>query len=197
MNKIKNYYDQYKEYLREDNVRQAHNNIFAYFERFIDTCFPYVVDLGCGTQEFYEYGCFRGEYFGIDKDYIEDNSNAVIGDYLEKKISDYCPFQPDAFISLFSSELYLPAHERYDFYERIFRENPTIEVGLTAGCYYKGYEDSAYYIENNNSIIHQTIEDQKYFRRNLFDEWRTHIDVPSKMFGQDVVEVWKIFLRKG
>lgn len=206
------WYERYRNYLKEKYVRKAHNEMFDMLHTLsisfkeCDYGRINVIDLGCATQEFYNY--YKPyNYFGIDSKYIDkefDNGYygessdriGMIGNYTELDLSEVCPFIPTVFVSLFSTEIFMGPDTKYQFYERIFRENPSIEIGMVAGVYYRGKEGCYTVNENDEFIIWQTIEDQKNFRSRKFDEFRTYIDVPSETFGPYVVEVWKWFIRR-
>lgn len=197
------WYDKYREHLREENVRRRHDEMFDFFERFSNCDFyepRKVIDLGCATMEYYKYtNCCN--YFGIDKEYVEnefasgeaDICIAMKGDYTKLDLSAISPFTPNSFISLFSTEIFMGPAEKYWFYEKIFWENPSIQTGMVAGYYYKGSEDYSTYVEDDGFVLMQTTEDQKYYKSSLFQEYRTYIDMPSKMFGPNGVECWKFF----
>ena len=101
-----------------------------------------------------------------------------------------------AFISLFSVECCQLATIKYDLYNRIFSEFPTIGYGLVGGFFYQSKRDQESVSETGEIISYQTIEDPSLYISNLFTELRIHLHTPSKMFGQDVIEVWKFFIRK-
>ncbi|NCN51544.1 hypothetical protein GW931_00870 [archaeon] len=73
---------------------------------------------------------------GDSKEYYRRFINA---DYwssgnLQKLIN---PSKPTSFVSLFSSEIIAPFEENYKFYERIFKEIPSVNGGLVSGFFYK------------------------------------------------------------
>jgi hypothetical protein len=89
----------------------------------------------------------------------------------------------------------MPAFDKYAFYEKIFMEYD-IQMALVAGFYYRNRIQEDKVTETGGIVSYQSIEDQRNYPCNNFIEMRTYIDVPSKMFGDDVVEVWKLLIRK-
>jgi hypothetical protein len=87
------------------------------------------------------------------------------------------------------------ANERYNFYDKVFGEYE-IQTALVSGFYYKNRLKEEKVQETGGIISYQTLEDQKDYPGKHFIEFRTCIDVPSKMFGPEVVEVWKLLIRK-
>lgn len=194
------WYDNYRKQLLEPSVRRTHDKMFRLFGNFENEFYQPrdIIDLGCATQEFYQYDVHHNKYFGIDLNHIERERNAILGDYTKVNLTDICSFIPNTFVSIFSTEIIMSAADKYKFYERIFKENASIEFGLVSGFYYKGKEQDETLIETSggyNDIVYQTVEDQMYYQSEVFEEWRTYIDVPSEMFG-NLVEVWKILSRK-
>jgi hypothetical protein len=217
------WYDRYRAYLEEPLVRERHDEMFRLFAGFFEfqlRALPYerkeaqvydrrdmrVIDLGCATQEFRRNCRWVDEYFGIDKLYIQEeyytryygeaaDKIATLGDYLKLNLTKACPFKPNAFVSLFSTEIIMSAPDKYKFYKRVFTENPSIEVGLVAGFYYKGFEDCSTY-EEDHGIIYQTIENQIDYTCNTFDELRMYTDIPPGMFKDEFIECWKFFRRR-
>lgn len=192
----KQWYEPYAEYLQEKSVRVAHDKILKLFRTLLyDEYGQYVnvVDLGCGLCEYAEYGLWQ-RYCGIDKNKVgrwpEINAGGyscqtVEDDYLRPDIiREVCPFDPDVFVSLFSTELYLP--DKYTFYQQLFQDNPSIKYGLVSG---------SFSVEKQKHNFNPTTEDQLVSLNNSFDEWRIYLRVNSIMFG-DEIEVWKIFTRK-
>ncbi len=84
---------------------------------------------------------------------------------------------------------------KYNFYRRIFRELP-IQLALVSGFYYENRIKEEQVKETGEIVSYQSIEDQREFMCPEFIEFRTHLPVPSKMFGEDVIEVWKLLVRK-
>lgn len=197
------WYDKYRLHLEEPRVRDRHDRMFEFFNNFYKfggrNQFPRrnVVDFGCATQEYYKYGQ-RQSYFGIDLNDVENNDLTYVADYTKVKLTEICPFKPNTFVSIFSTEIIMPATEKYDFYERLFTENDSLEVGMVAGFYYHDYRNSAFVREdsvNYNDTVYQTTENQLHFQSKLFAEYRTYVHAPSELFGENITEVWKIFKR--
>jgi hypothetical protein len=194
----KDFFDAYKNYLRESTVRFKHNSMMRIFYSLIKHIpKTHVVDLGCGSCEYYEYGGWT-EYLGIDMEPRPSSDARVIkADYknysLIQKRLDEANFHPNIFVSLFSTECCLPTVQKYKLYDDMFSDK-NILAGCVAGFYYK-HQEQHETVQEVGLTSYQTVEDPKYCKNPAFVELRTHIDVPSKMFGSDVVEVWKFFVR--
>ncbi len=197
------FFEKYRNYLQEETVRRVHDGMFRTFFSFsqgrlpnlqniIDAKPPIeVIDLGCGLcQEFKLYGWYNF-YFGVDK-------MPVGGDYFEQ--ADYLTYpitrSDNTFVSLFSTECCLSAEDKYAFYNKLFSENPNIRYGLVSGFYYKDRVEDKKVEEAGGLVSYQTIENPQNHRSKWFDEFRVYADVPSALFGPNVVEVWKFFNRR-
>jgi hypothetical protein len=199
----KSFYERYADYLKEKSVREAHDWIFSLFtykwkdgERYP---FGDYIDLGCGKcNEFFHY--YRhGYYMGVDLNADENNRKIIMrrGDYRDKKfLKSVMDENHGAFVSLFSSEITAPYEENYKLYNWIFKTFPNIRAGLVSGFYYEKRKHSVRIRETGDIISFQSIENYSDCKRIGYTEKRIYLPVPSKMFGPDVVEVWKIFDRK-
>jgi hypothetical protein len=206
---IQDFYPRYEEYLKEKIVRHRHQFAFHQFASFTTSWLPAFqhksyVDFGCGTCEFNKYYLHNGndeyptndKYAGIDLNDIKGN---LVGDYLKmsgEEIVGKIGFKPTIFISLFSSEIMQSAEDKYNFYSRIFREIPSICSGMVSGFYYKSKANELRVEENGNLLSWQSIEHPRDWMQKEFFETTMYFDVPSKMWGEDVIEVWKFFGRK-
>lgn len=193
----KAFWERYREYLKEPMVRKNHNAMFRLFARLMTPDPPRVMDFGCGSGEYARHDICYIEYAGIDKTDVGGVRNFIQADYTELGFADALPFTPNAFISLFSSELSSPCAVKYDLYTRIFMNFPCIQFGMVSGFFYESKRGHETVEETGGLISHQTIEDPTLWISPLFTESRTHIYTPSEMFGKDVIEVWKVFIRKG
>jgi hypothetical protein len=190
------FYRAYEQYLSEPAVRAAHDWIFALARAY--PAFDSVVDLGCGQFNEFFVHAKPASYLGIDTT-AEPGANGrrvVTGDYrntpLPALIGD---FKPTALVSLFSSEITAPAEENYKLYERIFRELP-IQAALVSGFFYANSMNVNPIGETGGILSYQTLESPESVKNDLFTEKRIILPVPSKMFGQDVYEVWKLLERR-
>ena len=89
----------------------------------------------------------------------------------------------------------MPAPVRYEFYRKLFKENRDLTIGMVAGFYYKDRAAQEAVLETGDLISYQTIEKQSDYICKEFTEFRCYQEVPSKMWGDQVVEVWKFLIR--
>ncbi len=191
-----NFYRMYREYLQEQTVRTNHDRVFSIFASLLFPVLPRVMDLGCGIGEYPTYDRCHSAYVGIDLNNVGSLPNFVQADYTALDFGQHLQFEPNTFTSLFSIECCQTAEKKYDLYNRIFSTFPTVKYGLVGGFFYESRRNKETVSETGELISYQTIEDPALHISNLFTELRTHLRVPSKMFGDDVVEVWKILRRK-
>ncbi len=189
------FYEMYRKYLAEKTVRLNHNRVFEHFGAFTRPDMLYVMDMGCGLGEYSFFGRYK-DYAGVDLNKAGEVLNFIQADYHDLGFVARLPFMPNAFVSLFSIECCHPADVKYALYEKIFAGVPSVEYGLVGGFFYESKRGLETVGEAGGLISYQTIEDpSKYISAN-FDEFRLHIRTPSKLFGDDVVEVWKILSRR-
>ena len=194
----KGFYEMYAEYLKEESVRISHDLVFRQFQKITGSGHS-VLDLGCGLGEYGQYGQWLGGYTGVDKNYLGGKFRLIQADYhdldkVKAGLRDLYP--PNTFVSLFSVECFHSASEKYAFYNKIFKTFPSIQFGLTGGFFYESKRGQETVGEAGGIVSYQTIEDQSLYISDVFTELRIHLKTPSKMFGQDVVEVWKFFIRR-
>lgn len=193
------FYEKYSKYLIEKKVRNSHDKILKMVKPLGD--FDNVVDFGCGQfNEFLIYGKPQ-KYLGIDKEVenFQDGAASFIkADYRNSKNLQELinPLKPTSFVSLFSSEIIDHYKENYEFYERAFSEIPSLNKGLVSGFFYESKKRENPIGEAGGIMSYQTLEDIDNVHSKLFNEMRFILPVPSKMFGKDVFEVWKLFERK-
>lgn len=193
------FFERYKNYLQEQGVRHVHNWMFRIFEdTFPKWKYPFnIIDFGCGQCcEYHNYGQFSG-YIGLDLEPIF-RPTMYRCDYTKvsaDEVKGFAIFPLHAFVSLFSTECCMAAPDKYAFYNKVFAEYD-VYVGLVSGFYYKNQIQQEKIEETGGIVSYQTIENQGNYQCKEFIEMRTYIDVPSKMFGPDVVEVWKLLIRK-
>jgi len=197
------FFTAYRAYLQETLVRKNHRRAFDHLiglmtDGPIDYA-PRVVDLGCGTGEFYERGYHR-DYVGIDlnpriawQGAKVIKASSVDVDAWSKQL----PFEPNTFVSVFSIEPMRGAYYRYELYDRLFRELPSLQFGMSAGFYYDNERMGDRKVSEAGGIVSWQTNQLlgKDGDRSLYnEEWLT-MRTPSQMFGPDVVEVWKFFSR--
>ncbi|MBI2121623.1 MAG: class I SAM-dependent methyltransferase [Candidatus Sungbacteria bacterium] len=194
------FFEAYREYLKEPIVRKNHDHVFRIFAYLMLTEIPHVMDLGCGIGEYAMYDPYHMKYVGIDLHNPEGIKPFIQTDYTALDFMGKTPFRPNAFISLFSTELFLSDRAKYAFYERIFRELLHIRFGMVSGFFYESRRRQKILKElegtDKEVTSRQTIEHPSRYISDHFTEMRIHMHTPSQMFGQDVVEVWKIFVRR-
>lgn len=190
----KEFYDQYSKYLLEDIVRANHDKVFADFRRFTLPMPLCVVDLGCALGEYSRYGHYV-KYLGVDVNNTGQVRNFMKADYRNVNFVKSLPFTPNAFVSLFSIEPVYAVEQRYALYEVLFAKVPSLQYGLSSGFFYESRRNLETVRETGALISYQTIEDPSKHISPNFSEFRNYLRTPSKMFGNDVVEVWKILAR--
>jgi hypothetical protein len=189
------FYKKYRSYLLEPAIRHAHNLMFESFHRICGGTPLRIIDLGCGTSEFRTHS-YVSQYKGVDLYPLDDH--IIVADFTRTPpdaLAKMCEFRPNAFISLFASEPLLEDRKRYELYEQVFRQIPSLHFGMVSGFFYR---NRSYYhsVEESGGIrSFQTIEKQSDVMNSMFTEFRSYIDAPSEFFGKDVVEVWKFFRR--
>ena len=190
-----NFYRMYQEYLREPVVRANHSRMFAKLAQFLPGKLR-VMDLGCGSGEYPTFDGHHYRYVGVDLINTGQLQDFIQADYIKENLTDKLPFKPNAFLSLFSIECCHPVDARYALYEKLFAEHPSLELGAASGFFYESKRHQPTVSETGDIVSYQTIEDPAQYISPTFDEARIHMRTPSKMFGPDVIEVWKFLFRK-
>ena len=187
----KQFYEQYSTYLYEPSVRKSHDWVLNVLK--FDGAFDYVLDLGSGVGEFKKFYKPKG-YLGVDAN-CEESFNTRKANYrtcdFKKELRGY---KPTSFVSLFSTEITAPTAENYMLYEKLFSELKIIS-GLVSGFYYASKKLENIVQETAGITSYQCLENLEDVRSELFTEKRIILPVPSKMFGSDVVEVWKLLTK--
>lgn len=190
-----NFYRVYARFLEEPIVRQSHDWVFAIAKQ--NPCFQNVVDLGCGKSHEFEVFVQPENYFGMDLIAGGDFTTKV--DYRRidyREWSSVWKFTATAFVSLFSSEPDGPREHNYALYQRIFDQLPDVKVGLVSGFYYADCKTESVIEETGDIRSYQTLESPEDVKSPYILERRIVMHVPSKMFGDQVYEVWKFLYRK-
>lgn len=206
------FYKRYAEYLEEPVVREAHGWVVGALCAPCGALRDRVLDLGCGKSREFLRHCEPVAYFGMDINAETPEPSRDSHYRLVVRHSARCdyrtflddpdvlrlvgPFRPRAFVSLFSSEIMDAPEQNYRFYDRLFTEFPRITRGLVSGFYYASRKHQALVEEAGGVRSYQTLEPMESVRSEVFEERRVTVHVPSKMFGDDVYEVWKLFLRR-
>lgn len=191
------FYERYERYLTEAPVRSAHGRMLRIFSTMENS--PHVVDLGCGrSQEFRRFGDWES-YIGFDA-FAEDPETPLDprpGDYRNGGFVDSLKELPiTAFVSLFSTEITASANQNTELYRQLFSSLDDLRWGLVSGFYYISSKNVNPVGETGGVTSWQTLHALEDQPCPEFDEYRIDMKVPSAMFGEDVVEVWRIFQRK-
>jgi hypothetical protein len=196
MNYDKNFYINYREYLKIPEVKSSHTNIFRLFDEIVGLA-DQVVDLGCATCEYGQYLKSEGSvhYIGIDLQIVNLDSEIKViqGNYLDEAF-DAIYSESKVFVSLFSTEINYSTKERYKLYDRFFEKFPNIKCGMVSGFFYKKASNEEKYKEVVGHEVYQSVDKQTIHKD--YYELRMHNEVPPGFFKDEFVEVWKFFIRK-
>lgn len=193
----KDFYEEYYEHLNEPRVRKVHDEMFSFFEGlyYLDgDAYPRVIDFGGGTGEYGRFGRWDA-YWTIDKNETIEGYPHLIADFMSKDFRLELQHSENGFISIFASEIIQNTENKYKWYQKLFKEYPSFKYGMVSGFYYKGHEDEETIEEKSGHVVFQSIEDQRSYICPEFIEFRCYKEVPNKMWGPDLVEVWKFFKR--
>ena len=184
------FYTRYQAYLNEPTVRRNHDRALDFFADFMPPERK-VVDLGCGTGEYRQFGAYA-EYVGIDK---------VPGPAVDTACDYECdlpelPFEPNVFVSLFSIEACMPESTRRYLYASLFRQLPLVQSAITSGFYYEDKAREEAVRETGGLTSYQSILRLHEFESEIYDETHLIMRTPSKMFGDNVIEVWKLLEKR-
>ena len=157
-----------------------------------------VVDLGCGKFCSADAIFVPDWYTGLDTN-PPGRPDTIELDYRDtpQVLSILNEFEVDTITSLFSAEITAPAEENYLMYEDFFARAPSVQQILVSGFYYAdGREEEPYVSEVGGLKSYQSNTPIEAYPSKLFDETRLTIRGPSKLFGPDVIEVFKLLERK-
>lgn len=198
----KDFWEQYKKYV--DESLYVHKKICFSLLSFCDLStyhFTYsnLLDFGCGKCQEARLTIAPKQYFGIDE--LFEPSEVVVGAKINYRkefdlIKKHITFDPNIFSSLFSIEPTATTLENRILYEKIFHEFPNIKCGVVSGFYYGNMRHQKSVAEKGGIISYQSIDDLADIKSEVYDEIRMIVPNPSKMFGKDVIEVWKLLIRK-
>lgn len=194
------FYTAYQAYLEEETVRSTHDRMFDVFAaQFLASCpdgtDSLVADLGCGqSQEWRKFGW--GRYVGFDVN-AKPDSQTFVDDYRsESFVARLKEFSPAAFVSLFSVEITSDFRNNQHFYDLLFDEIPSLQVALVSGFYYTDMKHKNPVREAGDLVSFQTLEPVENGASTVLKEMRVLEEVPSLLFGNKVVEVWRFFTRR-
>lgn len=188
------FWEAYEDFVVESLPR--HKKIIEEWASATSLTFDSLVDLGCGKTKEAQRLFGPKHYLGLDLSPTLD-ANVLATDYRSPRLPTLLnSYKPNCFSSLFSVEITRPFTENYELYERLFEKVPTLDFGIVAGFYYEKRKGQLVVEENGGLTSYQSIEAQEIVKSDNFFEHRTYVRAPSKLFGPDVVEVWKLFRRK-
>jgi len=203
----KDFYELYNEYLQEHRVRVKHDAMFRIWSMHIGMEPIVPIDLGCGRGlEYLEFGPSTPVYMGFDVNAIprheENGSDKIIVKDWDYRAPNFVAKieglqesnHPNAFVSLFSTEPTAPAEENTKLYERLFEQIPTLTHALVTGFCYTDKKGQEKVEEAGGLISYQTFGDPA--PTDTYEDLRIVTPVPSTLFGENVVEVWRILTRK-
>lgn len=161
-----------------------------------------VLDLGCGKVmegvRFVDYPSMH--YVGVDQaaPMVHKLTRVIQADYRTDmaRIRQTCEnwqFYPDTVLSLFSIEPTADAFINEGLYRVIFKRWPTVQRILVAGFYYEDKEDQLIVQEAGGLKSYQTLG--PLMRDPTIHEYRLLERGPSALFGQNVIEVWRLLNR--
>ena len=192
------FYTAYAAYLEEPSVREAHDWIFAITAKTVPAL-SHVLDLGCGQFNEYFHHAHPRKYLGIDVNVEPANRpghRLVQDDYRSANLKNIVGrSRPTGFVSLFSCENTAPVEENYSFYKTLFNQFG-FKAGLVSGFFYEGHRDTNPIGEAGGIQSFQMLENIKDVRCEEFTERRIVLSVPSKLFGANVYEGWKILIAR-
>lgn len=188
------FYQAYDAYLRERTVRKAHDQVFALLSK--SGAFRNVVDLGCGLSEFY-YQTSPRFYVGVDLNMAPTDDTKLVRAQGNYRDVDFVREQArmngaTAFVSLFSSEITASREENTRFYEQLFAAIPSLRTAVVSGFFYQSRKHINPVEETGGIVSYQTLGTIDEYSTAAYDQTWITLRVPSKMFGDDVFEVWRI-----
>jgi hypothetical protein len=194
------FYLLYADYVADPAVRKVHDAVLR--AAMLHPALRRVVDLGCGrSNEFFHYGNPEF-YIGIDQNAIavdEGRRITLEANYRDREIVKRLIDEHalTAAVSLFSTELTCPSDANHAYYEALFRHTP-VQAIFVAGCYAEHAQGEETIIETGGLVSFQTFGGfESAFPTDLFDETRVCVACPSRMFGEDLIEVYRLLQRPG
>lgn len=159
-----------------------------------------ILDLGCGKVMEGSWLAAEHNYFGVDRDPKEGSTYATLkADYrtdlgLVRKSCEASKFQPDTILSLFSIEPTGEDWQNEGIYNTLLIRFPTVKQIISAGFYYEDKEFDPWVMEAEGLKSHQTSQFTPLLKGSI-KETRLYEHAPSALFGDKVVEVWRLIER--
>lgn len=211
------FYADYEAYLDERRVQHVHRSAMEALGRSAD--FARTLDLGCGRHsEFLRLSSRlhhgKWSYLGVDVNAVPPaggDDDFLVGDYREGKaeyiVGDYregCGDLPvrlarerglTGAASLFSTECTAPEPVNRRLYERLLTETSIRRI-LVSGFYYAHAAGQETVQEVGGLVSWQTVAPLEVCASPAYVERRLLLPCPSNLFGPDVVEVWRLLVRR-
>lgn len=158
------------------------------------TFVPQVLDLGCGETQIARSLWHPENYIGLDLHATRADHKADITDFEQVR-----PFlmqqETRLVVSLFALDVILPDPDTY--INQIFSAASTVGYVLTSGFYYtdRRHENPTEERLPDGTALtsYQTLAPPKPLE--YATQQQLHFPNPSKLFGPNVIEVWRLFTR--
>jgi len=161
---------------------------------------PVMLDLGCGKSCASLTIFAPREFLLVDRVAEPRTDGASLAADYREEWGTVCSLarlmRPNLVVSLFSTEVTASASENHEFYERIFRDLPSVNHLVVSGFYYARRRAFEVVEEAGGLRSFQTLSDPADLRSEVFCEGRVVVEAPSTMFGPDVYEVWRMLERR-
>jgi hypothetical protein len=189
------YYARFSAYLEHASTKSVHRRMFNAFLNFIPGLKGRVLDLGCSPDHYFQQLAEPAAYLGLDGgdppyQTIVPSANyrdcRVLNDQLEA-------FQPDVVVSLFGTELTAPHLLNQQFYADLFNHPFAPKAILVSGFRRDGHDGTTQVITVEDGLpVFQTTE--PLCANAPFQEFQFSYCLPSTLFGQHTIEVWRLLL---
>ncbi len=187
------FWNEYEGYVQESLPRHLNARDQLMATRANNRPYGVVLDLGCGRLK--EARDLFSVAFEVDSDPAA-NPDAVVNYRDTAALALKLPSMKgvDGFTSLFSAECTGTIEANQELYEWLFKTFKTLKFGVVAGFYYRGKEAQFTVEETGGLTSYQSVGPLS--KSTLYKETRLQIEAPSKLFGPDVIEVWKLLERR-
>ena len=192
--KDEGFWQAYEEFVKESLPRhEAAVDLLYYNGRnYFDE--DVLLDLGCGKSNEAHRLIDAWSCMEVDSNDVGAMYQLDYRTQLPEIINKTKLFEPTIVSSLFSIEITAPAEDNYKLYETLFNEVKSLKTGLVSGFYYTDKMNENPVEEVGGLKSYQTLDLMS--EHKLFSEKRLYVPAPSKLFGPNVIEVWKLLERK-